>query len=167
MLWHAEQMFPWWICSKSDIIPTWQGQMRMCVFLANRLAMYCMLFVCDPKVSCGGFDWVNNQWRDLIIWPNRSDQFQREQRRLCPGYQVLCASFFCRCRWEVTQPPCLNWHSQHTHECMSQRQVWQRCPWRNGNADKQQQQPTNWSSRVFKTDPSSGTTDWSKKLHHD
>jgi hypothetical protein len=32
----------------------------------------------------------------------------------------ICASFFCRCRWEVTHPPCLNWHSQHTHEWMNE-----------------------------------------------
>ena len=132
--------------------------------LAN--AMYCTLFFCDPKVRCDWFliTWITNGVISIASTDqNRSDKFQREQRRLYPGDQVLCASFFCRCRWEVTHPPCLNWHSQHTHEWMSQRQVWQRCPWRNGNADKQQQQPTNWSSRVFKTDPSS-TTDWSKKL---
>jgi hypothetical protein len=58
---------------KLDIIPTWQGQLRI-FFWLTRLAnaMYCTVFLSDdPKVRCGGFNWVNNQCRDLdcIIWP--------------------------------------------------------------------------------------------------
>ena len=153
---------------KLDVVPTWQGQMRMHFFWLTRLAnaMYCTLFFCDPKVRCDGFliAWITNGVISIASSDqNRSDQFQREQRRLYPG--AMCIVFLqvqvrgdAPSMFKLTQPA-----HPHMNESINQRQVWQRCPWRNGNADKQQQQPTNWSSRVFKTDPSS-TTDWSKKL---
>jgi hypothetical protein len=100
MLWHAEQMLQWWICSKFGYRTDMAGANEGMLFWGARLAnaMYCTVFVCDDaKVRCGGFNWVNNQWSDLyrIIWPKQVWSISKGTTTFLSGCYVH--RFFLQC----------------------------------------------------------------------
>jgi hypothetical protein len=136
-------MLSWWICSKIGYHTDMAGAIED-FFWLTRLAnaMYCTVFLSDdPKVRCGGFNWVNNQCRDLdcIIWPEHIWSISKGIATSLSRWPGAMCIIFLQMQVRGDAPSMFNLTQQartHMNEWMSQRQVWQRCLGRNGDADE-------------------------------